>query len=107
MGRHVVGRTFGIFGEPRVNVLELNLDLQNTHPGTYPLNSATGRRSRRRLARSGIDDQVDRRGSETMPAGIMAEHLEYVDFATGVPDLSLDSTFGSAFSARPASISLA
>jgi hypothetical protein len=30
--RHDVGRTFGIFGEPRVNVLELNLDLQNTHP---------------------------------------------------------------------------
>jgi K+-transporting ATPase ATPase C chain len=32
LGRHVVGRTFGIFGEPRVNVLELDLDLQNTHP---------------------------------------------------------------------------
>jgi len=25
--RHTEGRTFGIFGEPRVNVLELNLDL--------------------------------------------------------------------------------
>ena len=29
LARHVAGRTFGIFGEPRVNVLELNLDLQN------------------------------------------------------------------------------
>ena len=29
LARHIVGRTFGIFGEPRVNVLELNLDLQN------------------------------------------------------------------------------
>jgi K+-transporting ATPase ATPase C chain len=29
LARHIVGRTLGIFGEPRVNVLELNLDLQN------------------------------------------------------------------------------
>ena len=29
LARHIAGRTFGIFGEPRVNVLELNLDLQN------------------------------------------------------------------------------
>jgi len=29
LARHVAVRTFGIFGEPRVNVLELNLDLQN------------------------------------------------------------------------------
>jgi potassium-transporting ATPase KdpC subunit len=32
LARHTVGRTLGIFGEPRVNVLELNLDLQNAHP---------------------------------------------------------------------------
>jgi potassium-transporting ATPase KdpC subunit len=32
LARHIAGRTFGIFGEPRVNVLELNLDLQNTFP---------------------------------------------------------------------------
>ena len=29
LARHIAGRTLGIFGEPRVNVLELNLDLQN------------------------------------------------------------------------------
>jgi potassium-transporting ATPase KdpC subunit len=32
LARHIVGRTFGIFGEPRVNVLELNLDLRNAFP---------------------------------------------------------------------------
>jgi K+-transporting ATPase ATPase C chain len=32
LARHITGRTFGIFGEPRVNVLELNLDLQHAYP---------------------------------------------------------------------------
>lgn len=30
--RHTLGRQFGILGEPRVNVLELNLDLDAIHP---------------------------------------------------------------------------
>jgi len=29
VARHTLGRTWGIFGEPRVNVLELNLDLDS------------------------------------------------------------------------------
>jgi K+-transporting ATPase ATPase C chain len=32
IARHSEGRTFGIFGEPRVNVLELNLDLDRRLP---------------------------------------------------------------------------
>ena len=30
--RHITGRVFGIFGEPRVNVLALNLALQRAYP---------------------------------------------------------------------------
>ena len=30
--KHTVARTVGIFGEPRVNVLELNMDLQGRYP---------------------------------------------------------------------------
>ena len=32
VAKHTLGRQFDIFGEPRVNVLELNLDLDATHP---------------------------------------------------------------------------
>jgi len=32
VAKHTLGRQFGIFGEPRVNVLELNLDLDAVHP---------------------------------------------------------------------------
>jgi potassium-transporting ATPase KdpC subunit len=32
IARHTQGRQFGILGEPRVNVLDLNLDLDATHP---------------------------------------------------------------------------
>lgn len=31
--RHTIGRDLGLFGEPRVNVLELNLDLARAHAG--------------------------------------------------------------------------
>lgn len=32
VARHTLGRQFGVLGEPRVNVLELNLDLDEAHP---------------------------------------------------------------------------
>jgi K+-transporting ATPase ATPase C chain len=32
VARHTLARQFGILGEPRVNVLELNLDLDTLHP---------------------------------------------------------------------------
>jgi potassium-transporting ATPase KdpC subunit len=34
VAKHTLGRQFGILGEPRVNVLELNLDLDARHPVT-------------------------------------------------------------------------
>lgn len=36
LARHIAERTFGIFGEPRVNVLQLNLDLQHEYPAAGP-----------------------------------------------------------------------
>jgi K+-transporting ATPase ATPase C chain len=42
LARHAVGRAFGIFGEPRVNVLELNLELQN-HLTDHQNSAATSR----------------------------------------------------------------
>src|SRR6202451_2709885 len=32
VARHTLGRQFGLFGEPRVNVVEMNLDLDASHP---------------------------------------------------------------------------
>jgi K+-transporting ATPase ATPase C chain len=32
VAKHTLGRQFGVLGEPRVNVLELNLDLDAIHP---------------------------------------------------------------------------
>jgi K+-transporting ATPase ATPase C chain len=34
VGKHTVRRQWGIFGEPRVNVLELNLELDDKFPAT-------------------------------------------------------------------------
>jgi K+-transporting ATPase ATPase C chain len=32
LGRHITGRSFRVFGEPRVNILDLNLALQRAYP---------------------------------------------------------------------------
>jgi K+-transporting ATPase ATPase C chain len=32
VAKHILGRQFGVLGEPRVNILELNLDLDTQHP---------------------------------------------------------------------------
>jgi K+-transporting ATPase ATPase C chain len=32
VAKHTLGRQFGVLGEPRVNVLELNLDVEAAHP---------------------------------------------------------------------------
>jgi K+-transporting ATPase ATPase C chain len=37
VARHTEGRQFGFLGEPRVRVLELNLDLDAVHPGIAPM----------------------------------------------------------------------
>jgi potassium-transporting ATPase KdpC subunit len=39
IGRHTEGRQLGFFGEPRVDVLELNLDLDKQSPGKKTLSS--------------------------------------------------------------------
>jgi K+-transporting ATPase ATPase C chain len=36
VARHTEGRQFGFLGEPRVHVLDLNLDLDAVHPGIAP-----------------------------------------------------------------------
>lgn len=105
-----VWRTFGIPRRTPRECLEAQPRSADRLPrcGTRPLNSAIGGSADcRRSARSRVDDQVGRCRSETMPTGVWRSILSAVDFATGVPDRSLDKTFGSAFSARPASISLA
>jgi K+-transporting ATPase ATPase C chain len=32
VAKHALGRQLGVLGEPRINVLELNLDLDTQHP---------------------------------------------------------------------------
>lgn len=40
IGKHTEGRQFGVLGEPRVNVLELNLDLDAAYPLPSPAKRA-------------------------------------------------------------------
>jgi potassium-transporting ATPase KdpC subunit len=42
VARHTEGRQFGFLGEPRVHVLELNLDLDAAHPGITPMSPNGG-----------------------------------------------------------------
>lgn len=49
VAEHTEGRQFGILGEPRVNVLELNLDLDEQHPATLSDLTASHRSSRRQI----------------------------------------------------------
>jgi potassium-transporting ATPase KdpC subunit len=44
VARHTEGRALGIFGEPRINVLALNLDLQDNRPSAEPLGGNNERR---------------------------------------------------------------
>ena len=41
--KHTLGRQFGFFGEPRVNVLELNLELDERYPTTKQAQKGVGR----------------------------------------------------------------
>lgn len=43
--KHIDGREFGILGEPRVNVLELNLDLDAVHPMRHSDAAPAGERA--------------------------------------------------------------
>jgi len=42
VARHTEGRQFGFLGEPRVHVLELNLDLDAAHPRITPMGPNSG-----------------------------------------------------------------
>jgi K+-transporting ATPase, c chain len=82
--RHVAGRAFGVFGGARLNVLELGLDLQSAYAAAGPSNRIRDWRFCR-SSRSCIDDEAGRCRSEIMPAGTMAEHLEYCGLCDGCP----------------------
>lgn len=45
VSKHTKTRQFGMLGEPRVNVLELNLDLDNLYPVNHSAAAATGHAS--------------------------------------------------------------
>ncbi len=45
VGKHTEGRQFGIFGEPRVNVQSLNLDLDAAYPMTHSAATPAGERA--------------------------------------------------------------